>query len=348
MKKNGTSGEDAIERRERSGQILETFVRQNRDEWDDETRENVEASTADLPLAEQRALSAISGAGGAYMIPQDFMPELDVALKSNSGIFDGCRIVPTKSGAPMPFPKMDDTGNVGELVTENAATADTADPVFGQVQLKTYPYSSKVVRVPNALLADAYPGFVTDLIHGLAARVARAFNPHGTTGSGSSQPRGLITALLADTTPVAAASSVAISRGDLVKLEHAIDPAYRNMPGMGFMLHYDVLQALDNLLDAAGRPLFLRGDGTPARPPSLMGWPYFINQDMDNTIASGKETVVFGLLKKYVVRRGGSPILLRLEERYAEYLQVGFVLLERLDGQLVMGGNKAIQVLQHP
>ncbi len=338
--------DDAL-RRELARRTLREFLTRHSSDWSSETRKISEASISRVP-SDKRALSAVTGAAGGYLIPKDFMPELERAQKSFSGMFDACRVVQTGDGSPLDWPKVDDTANVGELLAEGSATADTADPTFGQVTLKAYQYSSKNVRVPLPLTVDAYDGFESDLFETLGARIARVANPHLTTGTGTAQPRGLITALLADTTPVAAGSSIAITYDDLVNLEHAIDPAYRNVPGMAFMLHYDILKALKKLKDSNSRPIFMAGDGSPGRPNSIMGWPYFINQDMDNTIASGKETLLFGLVKKYLIRRGGAPLLLRLQERYAEYLQVGFVLLDRLDGQLVMGGNKAIQVLQHP
>jgi HK97 family phage major capsid protein/HK97 family phage prohead protease len=341
-----TAREAASESREHARRMLRNFMTQHPDHWDAEMRQHVEAAREHFP-AQIRSLSAVTGAAGAFLIPQDFMPELDIALKSFSGMMDAGRIVQTETGAPLPWPKADDSANVGELLAEGSVTTE-ADPVYSQTQVKSYPYSSKLVRVPMPLLTDAMAEFERDVFAMFGQRIGRAFNVDGTTGTGISRPRGLITALLADTTPVAAAVAGAISYDDLVNLEHAIDPAYRNLPGMGWMFHYDILKQLKKLKDSNNRPIFLAGDGTPNRPNAIMGWPYFINQDMDNTIATGKETVVFGLLKKYVIRRGGAPILMRLSQRYAELFQIGFILFDRLDGQLVMGGNKAIQLLQQP
>jgi HK97 family phage major capsid protein len=324
--------------------MLRRFLTEQPSGWSPELREYVEAARSRFP-SEARFLSGVSA---GFLIPQSFMPELDIALKSFSGVMAAGRIVQTENSRPLPWPKADDTANIGELLPEGTATADTADPTYGKLDFKAYPYSSKLVRAPFALVADTYAEFERDLFEILGQRIGRAFNAHATTGTGSGQPRGLITALLADTTPVPASAAGAITYDDLLKLEHAIDPAYRNVPGMGWMMHYDILKEIKKLKDANGRPIFMAGDGTPGRPNAIMGWPYFINQDMDNTMVSGKETVVFGLLRKYVIRRGGAPILLRLTERYAEYFQVGFVLFDRLDGQLVMGGNKAIAVLQQP
>ena len=112
------------------------------------------------------------------------------------------------------------------------------------------------------------------------------------------------------------------------------------------MRHDSILLELKKLLDSNGRPLFLPGDAAPGTPATFMGRPYFINQDMDAVLTTGSEVMVFGQLKKYIVRRGGRPIMMRLNERYAEFFQAAFVVFERLDANLVMGGVTAVRVLR--
>jgi len=334
------------ESRERAELTLRAFLTQHPSRWDDETRQAIK-ETEDLLPTEVRALSQVTGSAGAYTIPQDFMPELDKALKSYSGMFQCGRLIETDSGADMPFPKVDDTSNVGEFpLAEDTATADTADPTYGSVTLKTYVASSKLVRVPIPLLVDSAFDMEADLFDMLGDRIGRIANTRFTLGSGSGQPRGLITALLADTTPIVAASTTAVAYGDVVKLEHGVDPAYRQQGDCSFVLHDKILQALKLLLDSNGRPIFRPANDAPGTPATLMGYPYFINQDMDSTLVDNNEIMAFGKLKKYIIRRGGMPILMRLNERYAEKFQAGFVAFDRLDGNLVSGGSTAVQVLQ--
>jgi len=335
------------ESRERSRKSLRAFLSQHPSEWDDEVRAEIKRAQAAMPK-EARALSAITGAAGAFTIAQDFMPELDKAMKSFSGIMEACRVIQTEDGSDLPWPKMTDVANVGHRLTENVAAATNVDPTFAQTILKSYVYTSDIILVPIPLLIDAEFDLEADLFETIAERIGRIFNTEATTGTGSSQPRGLITALLADTTPVAAAAAGAIAYGDIVNLEHGVDPAYRSQAGAAFMLHDDTLKVIRKILDSNGRPLFMPADATPGTPATIMNRPYFINQAMDNAVSTGKETMVFGLLKKYIVRKAGSPFLMRLSERYADAFQIAFVAFQRLEGQLVSGGSTAVQVLQQP
>ena len=335
------------ESRARASRALRAFMGQHPSEWDDDVRAEIKRTQAGLPK-EARALSQVTGSAGAFTIAQDFMPELDRAMKSYSGIMQGCRLITTDDGADLPWPKVDDTGNSGARLGEGSAANDTTDPTFASVTLKSYTYTSKIIRVPIPLLMDTAFDLEAELFDMLGERIGRIFNNEATLADGSSKPRGLITALLADTTPVAAAGANAITYGDIVTLEHAVDPAYRSQAGAAFMLHDTILAALKKIVDSNGRPLFMPANDAPGTPGTLMGRPYFINQDMDNAISTQKETIVFGLLKKMIARRAGRPILMRLGERYAEYFQVGFVAFDRLDSQLVSGSSSAVRVLQQP
>ena len=58
-----------------------------------------------------------------------------------------------------------------------------------------------------------------------AERLGRIHNQHFTTGTGSSQPEGIVTGA---TSGVTAASATAFTADELIDLQHSVDPAYRN------------------------------------------------------------------------------------------------------------------------
>jgi HK97 family phage major capsid protein len=334
-KHDPTAEERAFEKK-----LFRSWAALHPSEWDDEIREGITKRRAALPK-EARALSQITGASGAFTIAQSFMPELERAMKSYSGILQGCRVLQTGDGSDLPWPKVNDTGNTGALLTENSAAATNVDPAFTQTILKSYVFTSNIVLVPVPLLQDEDIDIEAFLFDALAERIGRAFNTYGTTGTGTSQPRGLITALAADTTPFTFAGASAITYADLVNLFHKVDPAYRTARGVGWMFHDNILSAIKQIMDSNGRPLFMPAGDAPGSVANIMGYPYFINQDMASTIATTNRTVVFGALQKYIVRRAGPSIMMRLAERYADAFQVGFVAFQRLEGQLVQATSGA-------
>ena len=60
-----------------------------------------------------------------------------------------------------------------------------------------------------------------------------------------------------------------------------------------------------------------------------------------------RNTMLFGALSKYHVRRVRALSVLRLSERFADFGQVAFIGFARLDGQLVDAGSHPIAALQN-
>jgi hypothetical protein len=105
----------------------------------------------------------------------------------------GCRHHPDLGRRAAQLPTSDGTAEVGEIIAENT-TATSADISFGTKSLVAYKYSSKVVAVPFELLQDSNVDVEAFVRKRLATRLGRITNTHFTTGTGSSQPNGVVTA----------------------------------------------------------------------------------------------------------------------------------------------------------
>jgi HK97 family phage major capsid protein len=177
-----------------------------------------------------------------------------------------------------------------------------------------------------------------------------------TNGTGSSQPTGLLTDITnAGVTPVVASGSSestggsqtgvnSIGYSDLVNLEHSVDPSYRRRAK--YMFHDLTLASIKKIIDKFGRPLWAPGISVN-EPDTINGYPYVINQSIPQ-IAASATTVVFGDLKKFVVRKVSGISVQRLNELYAENGQVGFISNMRVDSRLIDAGTHPLNVLvQH-
>ena len=68
---------------------------------------------------------------------------------------------------------------------------------------------------------------------------------------------------------------------------------------------------------------------------------------MASPVANTNPTsMLFGDLQKQIIRKVKDMSVLRLNERYADFGQVGFIAFMRIDGSLVDAGTHAINVLQ--
>jgi HK97 family phage major capsid protein len=284
---------------------------------------------------EARAQS-LSGSAGGYTVPQGFLNQLEASLLAFGGMREVATILRTAEGNDLPIPTVSDHSNVGAILAENTQVAEQ-DVTFGQITLKAYKYSSKLIRVSAELLQDSAIDLESFIGGALGERIARILNTHFTTGDNSSKPQGII----ASGAGVTAASATAITYGELVDLQHSVDPAYRG--NAKFMMHDSTFKAIRKLLDGQNRPIF-QPDITAASPGTLLGSPIVINQDCA-TIAASAKAVFFGDFSKYLIRDVQDFTLLRLEERYADYHQVGFVGFSRHDGRILDAGTDPIKHL---
>jgi HK97 family phage major capsid protein len=347
-----------IERKQRHGERAEKNSKVDRTgvvapEVEDELGEAVDAAyreafqtyvlngMSDLSTEERQALRANfqgkapknaqgvgTGAGGGYLVPEDFRKQIIEKMKAYGAVQNVAQVINTTTGATLPWPTNDDTGNVGALLAENTQSAEQ-DLTLGTEDLGAYKYTSKIVRVSLEFLQDVEwldaEGF---LRRKFAERLARIHNQHFTTGTGTNQPLGIVTGAVSGAT---AAAVAAITADELIDLQHSVDPAYRNERSK-FMLS-DTALKLVRKLKASGTGEYLFQVSTSADMPNLLaGSPYVVNQDMA-VPATGVKSVLYGDYEAgYVIRLVKAFELIRLDERYADYGQVGFIAFDRADG----------------
>jgi HK97 family phage major capsid protein len=283
-----------------------------------------------------------------YFVPTGFVDAVQQATKYfapllEDGVFN---VIRTGTGQALPFPVSDDTANACTIVGEAASVSDL-DVTANQVILQAYKTTSGVIKASLELLQDSAIDIESWLADRFGERFGRGYEGFLTNGSGSGQPTGLLTALAANgVTPVIATGSSestggaqtganSIGYSDLVNLEHSVDPSYRR--NAKFMLNDNVLASIKKIIDKFGRPLWTAGLSS-GDPDTILGYQYVINQSMP-VLAPSAQTVVFGDLKKFTVRRVLDMSMIRLVELYANLGQVGFQAFERLDSNLTVSST---------
>jgi HK97 family phage major capsid protein len=202
------------------------------------------------------------------------------------------------------------------------------------VKFEPFTYSSKIVKVSNQLISDNAFDLGSFVGGQLANRLKRGINAHLTTGTGSSQPQGIVAG---STLGKTAASATAVTVSEVMDLFYSVDASYRNAPGASFMMNSATAKAVRVLGFGSSNdfPAYVPGM-TVGEPDMLFGKPVYINEDMDG-IASGKKTIIFGDLKQYYVHEAGGVQLLRLSERFADALSTGYIAYRRVDGNVLQG-----------
>lgn len=331
------SGAPTVDAAKRYDEAFGQYLRFGRENLDAEQRSLLQAN---FVAADSRAQSAGTTTTGGFTVPQGFWAKVTDTMKYFGGALDTVEILDTDTGNPLPWPTADDTGNVGAILAENTQITGQ-DITFGQKQLSAYMYTSKLILASLQFLQDTGIDAEGYIARKIGQRLGRIWNTHLTTGTGTAQPQGFVTGA---TTGKTTAASGAIVYGELVDLQHSVDVAYRNV-NCRWQMHDLILASIRKLVDTQGHPLWEPSLQT-GMPSTLLGFPVTVNNDMASTLVTTAKTVAFGdFQSQYVARRVAGGQLVRLDERYADYLQVGFFGFGRIDG-LVQDASAAKLLVQ--
>jgi HK97 family phage major capsid protein len=337
---------------------FDRFVRGGLDNLTAEQRSLIQSKRETRDISEGGAQGPHVGTYSnlGYFVPTGFVAAVEQAKKYFSSFDDIAQIMKTSTGNAIPWPVSNDVSNKATVVGESIEVTELDPASTSHVVFQAFKLKSGLIKASNELLEDSGIDIQAWLADRFAERFGRGEENLFTKGTGSGQPFGVLPAIAASgATPVTAIGSAANTGGsedgtnsigyvDLVNLEHAVDPSYRQRAK--YMLADNTLGTLKKLLDKFGRPLWVPGVSVGA-PDTINGYEYVINQSMD-PVAAGNTTMVFGDFSKFVVRRVGSMTMRRLVERYAELDQVGFLAFERVDSQLLDAGTHPLNVLvQH-
>src|SRR4029077_15964756 len=299
---------------------------------------------AELSDQEQRDIGVATGAAGGFMVPQGFLQKLTEVMLSFGPMRQEAHVIQQTRGNDMPWPNNDDTANVGAILAENVAIT-ALDVAFTSKTLKSYMYTSRLVKASWQLLNDAafdVEGFLT---RKLGQRLGRIQNTHFTTGSGTAPPEGIATNAIANSPKVTMAtgnstsfSTGAIGLGAFIDTLHAVNYAYRIGGNLKWQMADTVLAATRKLTDSQGRPLWIpAGSFTGVAgvdPDTLLGYPVLINSDMAAFAASNVIAAVGDWREYYIIRDVLGIQMVRLDERFADQLQAGFFAFARTDGRV--------------
>jgi HK97 family phage major capsid protein len=281
-------------------------------------------------------MSTTTPSEGGYTVPALVASELINSLKDFGGMRGVAQLLTTAQGNPLSYPTSDGTAEVGELLAENTAAA-ALDPSFGTVGLNVYKYSSKVIAVPIELLQDSSVDIEAFVRARIIERIGRITNQHFTTGTGTAQPRGIVTGASSGKVGTTG-QTLTVIYDDLVDLLESVNEAYQLGGECKFMFNQTVRGLLRKLKDTAGRPIWTPGYEagiTAGAPDLLLGKSVVINNDMATPAANAK-SIIYGDMKKYIIRDAMSVSLMRFDDSaYASKGQVGFLAFIRSGGNLV-------------
>ena len=133
---------------------------------------------------EMRDMGALgAGSAGAYLVPQGFVRQVDVALKFAGDMLQAGTTMQTDNGQPLPWPNENDSSISGEQIAENTQVT-TQDVTLGSITFNAWKYSTKLVKVSLELLQDSAFDMESFLAKAFGTRLGRILNNKFTVGVG--------------------------------------------------------------------------------------------------------------------------------------------------------------------
>lgn len=305
------------------------FIRRGLTGLDNEQR----AMLQDRFVADVRAQSSGTNNTGGYSVPQGFWNKVTETMKAYGGLMGSVNVLNTDSGNAIPWPTVDDTANVGAILSENTQISGQ-DITFAQNSLGAYTYTSKLILASWQFLQDTAidaEGFIAKQV---GIRIGRALAAHLATGTGSGQPTGVAgSAGFATGKTGTTGQTTSVIYDDLIDLIHSVDPAYRQAGACKWAMADSSLKVIRKLKDSQNRPLW-EPSLQAGSPDNLLGYAVIVDNGMPTMAASAKSIAFGDFSSGMVLRSVSGGQLVRLEERYADYLQTGFFGFGRFDAKL--------------
>ena len=246
---------------------------------------------------ELRTLSKLSAGAGANTVPTSFYDRLMAHLIEVSGILAaGPTLLNTNSGEQIQIPKT--TGHSTGALFAEAATITNSDPTFGQVPLDAFKYAV-LLQVSTELITDTGVDLLGYIAMQAGRAVGNAFGAQAITGTGTSQPNGLVTAATLGVTGGAGVTG-AFTADNLIDLFFSVIAPYRNSPSCAWMMKDSTLGAVRKLKDTTNQYLW-QPSLQQGAPDTLLSKPVYTDPNVATPALSAK-SVVFGDISQYFVR----------------------------------------------
>jgi HK97 family phage major capsid protein len=258
-------------------------------EWTPEEREAYA-----LVQAEARVMGLGSGSGGGFLVPYELDPQI---LISSAGYIDPMRQLArveqtaynearfvTSAGVTASWdPESQEVSDDSPTLAQPAITCHKG-AAFVPVSIEL-DEDSDIARQVGALFVDAK-----------TALEASAF----TLGTGSGQPKGVITAVSAVGGSVVTAAGAALALADIKANQNALPPRWRSRAA--WMANLSIINAAREIAKGSGLTESIVDDSTT--PPKMLGWGLHENSNMDGTIAAGTTNdyvLLSGDFSQYIV-----------------------------------------------
>ena len=243
---------------------------------------------------EQRATLVPS----ANTVPKSFYDQVFDVARLVGPMLEVSDVIRTTSGEDLTLPTLTAYSTAAKFAA--GAAIDEAEPTYSSITLGAYKYGL-LIPVASELVTDAGFNIEAHLAEQAGNGIGTAVNAALTTGDGTGDPNGIVTAASAGITGAAAVAG-AFTADELIDLAYnGVDGLVRRLPGTAYMASGQAIGAMRKLKDTAGNYLFQVGVG---QPDQFAGFDVIENPNVA-VPAADAISVLFGHMPSYKVRMAG-------------------------------------------
>lgn len=240
-------------------------------------------------------------------VPTSFYAQIQELARYTGPMLETSFILTTTGGESIQIPRTNaySTGSV----TAQAAGFNESDPTFQAFLTLGAFKESTFFQISTEILQDNGVDLLGYIATNVGQAVGYSANGHLTTGTGTTQPTGIITSAGSGVT---SGTTGTFGYTDVVDLVYCTDAAVRRMPGFGIMGATSAISQMRKVQDGAGayiwQPAMILGE-----PDRVLGYRTTENPHMA-TLAAGSKSLIAGDLKSFIVRQVGGIRLYRSDD----------------------------------
>lgn len=239
---------------------------------------------------EFRTLVSASGTG---TVGTSFYNQVIEVAQSVAPLLGVSRVINTTGGDNLQIPVLSALSTAA--ISAQGSAVSSSDPTITNITLGAFKYGV-LVPVSQELVADAMIDINSLVAREAGKALGYAAGGHFTTGTGTTQPFGIVTGAGSAVT----SGTAGLSADDLITLLYSLDPEIRNDASFAYMASPTALAAIRKLKDTAGNYIWNVANGQS----QILGYNVVENVSMP-AHTTGNKSIIAGRMNDFVIRQAG-------------------------------------------
>jgi HK97 family phage major capsid protein len=221
---------------------------------------------------------------------------------------------------------------VAKWVGETETRTETVNPIFGLEKITPHEMY-RLILASNQMLEDSYISFEEMLVKDAAQSFAVLEGAGFLTGTGvGNEPEGLLVNATLEAAKVKSGSDTTVLADNLIAVPDQLKSGY--LTNAKWLMHRNTWAKIKLLKAPTSNMYLFEPNLGVAVPNRLLGFDVILTPDMDSSLAAGDDCIVFGDFSGYTVVDRIQTQVVRLDQKYQEYGEIGFIFRRRVGGQV--------------